>query len=65
MRRRTPRGILATALIVLLTVGVVALWPHTDPGFRITRRHSDRIHKGMTRSRAEAVVRPSGSYLAD
>ena len=62
MRRRMLRWALALAVLVVMTAGVVTLWPRTD---RITRENFDRIQKGMSRAENEAILGPPGNYATD
>jgi hypothetical protein len=58
MRRRTLLVALA-GLAVVVTVGVVALWPRPE---RITRENYDRIKQGMSRSQVESILGLPGDY---
>ena len=59
MRRRKLLVALA-GLAVVVTAGVVVLWP-TRPN-RVTRENYDRIQIGVTRVEVEAILGPPGDY---
>jgi hypothetical protein len=48
-------------LAVVVAVGVVVLWPRTEPN-RITRENCYQIKEAMSRAEVEAILGPPGDY---
>jgi hypothetical protein len=60
MRRGKLRWVLAgVAVVALLAVAAVVLWPYPN---RVTRQNFDRIRLGMSLAEVEAILGPPGDY---